>query len=79
MMLDLFLIGKVNAGHYTTLITFLIIGGVPAYYINKYLVKWLQPKQSARNLSMYIIAASSTAIIYAFVAAIVIWKFVLDQ
>lgn len=57
----------------------LIVGGLPAYYINKYLVNWLQPKQSGRNFTLYVLAAISAAILYAFIAVIVIWKFVLPH
>jgi hypothetical protein len=59
-----------------TLLFYVIVAGIPAYFMNKYLLAWLQPKKSVKNFVMYVLAAFSVAIIYTFLFSVVLIKFV---
>ena len=59
-----------------TMLFYVALAGVPAWLINKSLMSWLKPKESARNFVLYVLAAFSAAIIYTFLFCLILVKFV---
>ncbi|MBA2745081.1 MAG: hypothetical protein H0U44_02540 [Flavisolibacter sp.] len=58
------------------LLLFIIIGAVPAYYINLFLLKIIQPRLSFGRFLLYIVSGFAMAFFYTFIFVWLTLKFV---
>ena len=54
----------------------IIIGGIPAWLINKFLLKTMRPRESFRRFLLYVLAALAIAFAYTFIWVFVLLKFI---
>ena len=53
----------------------IIIGGIPAWLINKWLLKAIRPRESFRKFLLYVLAALALAFVYTFIWVFILLKF----
>jgi len=53
----------------------LVLGGLPAYYINKYLVRLTRPRESMIRMLAYFIILLATALIYTAIMFVLLRKY----
>jgi hypothetical protein len=56
-------------------IFYLLVAALPAWLMNRYLMKWLQPRQSFKNFLVYLLAVLSVAFLYTFIISWVLLKY----
>jgi hypothetical protein len=54
---------------------FIIIAAVPAYYLNKWMVKLTRPKDSFGRLMIYFLLSLVVAMVYSAIAIFIITRF----
>ncbi|THU33441.1 hypothetical protein FAM09_25160 [Niastella caeni] len=57
-------------------IFFLVVAAIPAYYMNRYLMGWIQPRQSFGRFTLYLAAILAVALVYTFIVSWVLLKYV---
>ena len=54
---------------------FLIIAAIPAYYLNKWMIKLTRPKDSFGRLMIYFLLSLIVAMVYSAMAILIITRF----
>jgi len=57
-------------------ILFLLVAVIPAYYMNRYLIKLVQPRQSFLRFVLFLAAILGAAFLYTFAISWVLVKFI---
>jgi hypothetical protein len=60
----------------TFAILYLLISVLPAWIINQYLLKWIQPKRSMKYFLLYILSVLAIAFLYTFIVCWILFKYV---
>jgi hypothetical protein len=58
------------------LVFYLLVAALPAWLMNRYLLKWLQPRRSFKHFLLYLLAVLSVAFLYTFIITWVLLKYV---
>jgi hypothetical protein len=58
------------------IILYLAASAIPAFFINRWLLKWLQPKRSFGRFMAYLLAALAMAFGYTFLVCFILLKYV---
>jgi hypothetical protein len=60
----------------TQIIFYLIMAALPAWVMNRYLMKWLQPRRSIKRFLVYLLAVLAAAFLYTFIVSWILVKYV---
>jgi hypothetical protein len=60
----------------TFAILYLLFSIVPAWFINQYLLKWIQPKRSMKHFLIYVLSLLAIAFLYTFLISWILFKYV---
>lgn len=52
------------------------MAALPAWVMNRYLMKWLQPRQSFKRFLIYLLAVLAAAFLYTFIVSWILLKYV---
>jgi hypothetical protein len=55
---------------------FILVALVPAWFLNKYLLKWIGPKKSFAHFFGYLLAVLVVVLLFAFMVSFAVLKFV---
>ena len=58
------------------LLLFIVLVAVPAWWINRQLTRWIRPRESFPRLFLYILAALLAAVLFTFLASLILLKWV---
>jgi len=53
----------------------LVVAGIPAYFINRYLLQLVRPKESVYRFMAYLVIILATAFLYVFIFSWVVMKY----
>ncbi len=59
-----------------SLLVFILLVAVPAWWINLQLTRWIRPRESFSRLFLYILAALLAAVLFTFLASLILLKWV---
>jgi hypothetical protein len=61
------------------LLFFLLFAVLPAYFFNKLLLQWIEPRRSFLRLVAYILSAALAALVYTVLGSLVLLRWVWPQ
>lgn len=66
-------------GGFFSLLLFLVVVALPAWYLNRYLLRLIRPKESAWRFVAYVVVTLAAAMVCTAVVCVLLIKFVFER